>query len=149
MADNEKKGFVAEFKEFISQGNVIDMAVGIVIGSAFTAIVTSLVDDIIMPLIGYLIGGMNFEDFKVTLPAPIDALNPATINYGAFIQYVINFLLVALVIFCMIKGINKIRRKPEEEPEAEPEPSAELTTLEEIRDLLKANSGAAGNKKKE
>ena len=147
MADNEKKGFVAEFKEFISRGNVIDMAVGIVIGSAFTAIVNSLVDDIVMPAIGYLIGGMNFEDFKIKLPEPpIPGMDAATINYGVFIQTLINFLVIALVIFLMLKGINKLRRKSEE-AEEEPEPSAELTTLEEIRDLLKASSEASEKKK--
>ncbi len=134
----EKKGFIAEFKEFIARGNVLDMAVGIIIGTAFTAIVNSLVDDIIMPIIGYFIGGMSFESYKVTLPA-IAGNDPAIITYGTFIQTIIYFLLVSLSVFLLIKGINKFRRTEEEEPEETPEeePSAELQMLSEIRDLLK------------
>ena len=135
----EKKGFIAEFKEFISRGNVIDLAVGVIIGTAFTAIVNSLVDDIVMPIIGYLIGGVSFESFKATLPA-IAGNDPAVIAYGAFIQAVINFLLIALVVFCVIKAINKVQKKKEEEPAEEPAPSEELKTLTEIRDLLKEQS---------
>ena len=135
----EKKGFIAEFKEFISRGNVIDLAVGVIIGTAFTAIVNSLVDDIVMPIIGYLIGGVSFESFKATLPA-IAGNDPAVIAYGAFIQAVINFLLIALVVFCVIKAINKMQKKKEEEPAEEPAPSEELKTLTEIRDLLKEQS---------
>lgn len=136
----EKKGFWGEFKEFIARGNVLDMAVGIIVGAAFTAIVNSLVNDIIMPFIGYIIGGVSFTSFKLTLPA-IAGNDPAVIAYGSFIQAVINFLLIALVVFLIIKGINKIHRKPEEEAvEEEPAPSDELKTLTEIRDLLKEQS---------
>ena len=135
----EKKGFIAEFKEFISRGNVMDMAVGIIIGTAFTAIVTSLVGDIISPAIGYIIGGIDFSKFAVTFPS-IAGLDPAEIKYGMFIQTVVNFLITAFAVFCLIKGINKLSRKKEEEVEeeaAEPEPSAEELLLTEIRDLLK------------
>ena len=134
----EKKGFIAEFKEFISRGSVIDLAVGVIIGTAFTAIVNSLVNDIVMPFIGYLIGGMSFESYKLTLPA-IAGNEPAVIAYGAFIQAIINFLLIALVIFCVIKAINKLHKKEEKKEEA-PAPSDEVKMLTEIRDLLKAQS---------
>ncbi len=141
MSNGEKKGFIAEFKEFIAQGNVMDMAVGIVIGTAFTAIVTSLVNDIIMPAIGYLISGVSFESLAVVLPNVLGG-EPAVIKYGIFIQTIINFLVIALVVFCVVKGINKMKRpKPvEEEPEAPAEPSEELKTLTEIRDLLKSQN---------
>lgn len=135
----EKKGFIAEFKEFISRGSVIDLAVGVIIGTAFTAIVNSLVNDMVMPFIGYLIGGVSFESFKLTLPA-IAGNEPAVIAYGAFIQAIINFLLVAIVVFCLIKAINKVYKKKEEEKAEDPAPSDELKTLTEIRDLLKAQS---------
>jgi large conductance mechanosensitive channel len=145
MADKEKKdkkGFIAEFKEFISRGNVIDMAVGIIIGTAFTAIVTSLVGDIISPAIGYLIGGIDFSKFSITLPAIAGLdLDPVEIKYGSFIQTIVNFLITALAIFCLIKFIGKLSRKKEEEkaeePAPAPEPSAEEKLLTEIRDLLK------------
>ena len=140
----EKKGFIAEFKEFISRGSVLDMAVGIIIGTAFTAIVNSLVDDIVMPFIGYLIGGVSFESYKLTLPASAGN-EPAVIAYGSFIQTIINFLLIALVIFLMIKGINKLHKK-EEQAEEDPAPSDELKTLTEIRDLLKAQAEQKSDK---
>ena len=125
--------FLTEFKEFAVKGNAIDMAVGVIIGGAFGKIVSSLVDDIIMPPIGWLIGGVNFSDLKVTLPAEKIAegiqMKSATIN----------FLVIALCIFLMIKAINKILRKPEPEPKkeapAEPTPTEKLLT--EIRDELK------------
>lgn len=106
------KSFMKEFKEFISRGNVMDMAVGVIIGGAFTAIVTSLVNDIIMPLISLITGGFNFAELSLVLGA---GENAATLNYGAFITAIINFLLIALVIFCVIKTINKFSRKKEEE----------------------------------
>ena len=108
------KNFIKEFKEFISKGNVMDMAVGVIIGGAFTAIVTSLVDDIIMPLISILTGGMDFSGLSIALGTGEGA---ATFNYGAFITAVINFLLIALVIFSVIKAINKFNKKKEEEPD--------------------------------
>lgn len=111
------KAFIKEFKEFISRGNVMDMAVGIIIGGAFTAIVNSLVNDILMPLLSLLTGGMDFSTLSVVLGSGEDA---ATLNYGLFIGAIINFLLIALVIFWLIKAINKVsnlRKKEEEEVE--------------------------------
>ena len=125
------KKFFKEFKEFITKGNVMTMAVGIIIGSAFTAITTSLVNDIFTPLLGVLIGGINFSGICVTI-------GDAQIMFGTFIQAVINFLLTAFVLFLMIKSFNKLQRKKEEEPKKAPEPSAEEKLLTEIRDLLKA-----------
>lgn len=125
------KKFFKEFKEFIAKGNVMTMAVGIIIGSAFTAITTSLVNDIFTPLLGVLIGGINFSGICVTI-------GDAQIMFGTFIQAVINFLLTAFVLFLMIKSFNKLQRKKEEEPKKAPEPSAEEKLLTEIRDLLKA-----------
>ena len=135
-----------EFKEFISKGNVMDMAVGLVTGSAFTAIVSSLVNDVIMPLIGLLVGGFNFTDLKITLKAATEGAEAVTLNYGSFIQAVINFLIVAFVIFLVVKAMNKMReaaekllKKEEEEAkeEAPAEPPADIALLTEIRDLLK------------
>lgn len=123
------KKFVSEFKEFISRGNVLDMAVGVVIGGAFTAIVTALVDNIITPLIGVLVGGLDFTGLSVKV-------GEATIGYGAFIQAVINFLLISFVIFCVIRSFNKLAKKKEEEPAAPPAPAEEVVLLREIRDLL-------------
>ena len=121
-----KKGLIGEFKEFISRGNVIDLAVGVVMGSAFTAIVTSLVNDMITPLIGLIMGG-------------IEGVKDAEICYGKFIQAVINFLIVSLVIFFVIKAMNSLKRKKEEvkEEEKPAEPSEEVLLLREIRDSLK------------
>ena len=126
----ETKGFIAEFKAFIARGNVLDMAVGIIIGSAFTAIVTSLVNDIIMPIVGVIIGGIDFSGLKVKVGS-------AAINYGVFIQAIINFLLIALTVFIIIKALSKAKRKQAEEPvEEEPAPTPEVELLTEIRDLL-------------
>ena len=125
------KGFFGEFKEFIMRGNVFDMAIGIIIGSAFTAIVTSLVNDIINPLISLVTGGIDLSGLA------IDLGNDVFINYGVFLQSIISFVLVALCVFCMIKGINSLHRKKEEEPPAPPAPSKEEVLLTEIRDLLK------------
>lgn len=136
MKDEKKKGFIAEFKEFISRGNVLDMAVGVIVGGAFTAIVTSLVNDILMPLIGLLTGGADFSSLKVTVGNPIGDVAPATINYGMFIQQVVNFLIVAFVIFAVIKSINKFRRKDEPAEEPESETPEEVLLMREIRDLL-------------
>ncbi len=141
--DNKGKGFLAEFKEFISRGNVLDMAVGIIIGAAFTAIVTSLVEDILSPAIGYLIGGMDFSKFSYTIPALLEGMEPTEIKYGIFIQAIVSFLLTALAVFCLLKFINRFNRKndsqsEEEEPATEPEPTAEELLLTEIRDLLKS-----------
>ncbi|MDD7511295.1 MAG: large-conductance mechanosensitive channel protein MscL [Peptostreptococcaceae bacterium] len=126
----KSKGLMGEFKEFISKGNVIDLAVGVIIGGAFTAIVTSLVNDILMPIIGLILGGMDFSTLSF-------GIGGAQVMYGAFIQAVINFLIIAFVIFMIVKGINSMKRKEEEAP-AEPEaPAADIQLLTEIRDLLK------------
>ena len=134
--------FLTEFKEFAIKGNAVDMAVGVIIGGAFGKIVSSLVDDVIMPPIGWLIGGVNFSDLKVTLPAEKIVggieMQSATINYGNFIQTLIDFVIIALCVFLMIKGLNTILRKKKEENTAKPaEPSAEVKLLTEIRDELK------------
>ena len=138
----EKKGIVSEFKEFITRGNVMDMAVGIIIGGAFTAIVQSLVNDLLMPVIGALFGGIDFTTLKYVVRAADEAagIEEAAIKYGSFIQAIVNFLLIAIVIFLLVKGINKMRRKKEEPapaPAAPPEPSDEVKLLTEIRDALK------------
>lgn len=133
-------GFAKEFKEFAVRGNVVDMAVGIVIGAAFGKIVSSLVADVFMPPIGWLIGGVDFSDLAVTLPALIEGREPVLIAYGKFIQTVLDFTIVAFAIFMVIKGINRIKRKEEAAPPApaaEPAPSKEELLLTEIRDLLK------------
>jgi len=121
-----------EFREFISRGNVIDLAVAVIIGTAFTAIVRSLVDDIIMPLIGIVLGGVDFTTLAVKV-------GEATITYGNFIQASINFVLIALVVFLLVRGINRMqKRQKEETPVAKaPEPSTEEKLLTEIRDLLR------------
>ena len=134
-----------EFKAFAVKGNAVDMAVGVIIGGAFGKIVSSVVNDVIMPPIGWLIGGVNFADLKLTLPTVQVAgeeFKTATINYGSFLQTCFDFLIVAFCIFMLIKAVNKLAKKKEEpkEPEAPkaPEPSAEEKLLMEIRDLLKS-----------
>lgn len=138
-------GMMSEFKEFAMKGNVVDLAVGVVIGGAFGTIVSSLVDDVIMPPIGLLIGGVDFSELAITLKeASVDAAGevvPAvTIGYGAFINSVIQFTIVAFAIFMVVKGINRMRRQPEPEPEAPAEPSEEALLLREIRDQLKVSN---------
>ena len=136
---------IQEFKDFAVKDNAVDMAVGVIIGGAFGKIVTSIVDDIIMPPIGWLIGGVNFSDLKVTLPQVeipgLEKLAPATINYGNFIQTLIDFVIIALCVFLLVKGITKLTRKKKEEeaatPPTPPEPTKEELLLTEIRDLLK------------
>ncbi len=117
--NKEKSKIIAEFKAFISRGNVVDLAVGIIIGSAFTAIVNSLVKDIVMPLVGILIGGIDFSSLKWEIVKATAAKEAVTLNYGVFIQNVVNFFIIALVVFFMVKAINGFRKKKEEEPEAE------------------------------
>ena len=143
-------GFLKEFKEFAVKGNVMDMAVGVIIGGAFGKIVTSVVNDIIMPPVGLLVGGVDFSDMKLTLKQQVlDAagavVTPAvTWNYGAFIQQVVDFAILAFCVFIMVKLMNKLMKKkeepapaPEPAPEPEPEPTKEELLLAEIRDLLK------------
>ncbi len=125
--------FVKEFKEFAIKGNVMDMAVGVIIGGAFGKIVTSLVGDVLMPIIGVVTGGLNFTSLAITV-------GEAEIKYGQFLQNIFDFIIIALCIFLMIKGMNSLKRKKVEEPAPEPapaEPSNEEKLLTEIRDLLK------------
>ncbi len=138
----KKKGFFGEFKEFIARGNVMDMAVGVIIGGAFGKISTSLVNDIIMPLISMLTGGIDFSAWKWVLKAAVGETPEVAVNFGVFLATVLDFLIIAFAVFCMIKAINSLHRKKEEppaepEPEPAPEPSAEEVLLAEIRDLLK------------
>lgn len=137
------KGFVKEFKEFISRGNVIDLAVGIIIGAAFGKIVSSVVDDFLMPVIGILVGGINFRDLKFTLmDAVLDPTGKVikqavTINFGNLIQTTIDFVIIAAAIFLIIKLINMLRKKEENTPPPPAPPTKEEELLTEIRDLLK------------
>jgi large conductance mechanosensitive channel len=126
-----------EFKSFAMKGNMVDMAVGIIIGAAFGKIISSLVADIIMPPIGLLLGGVNFTDLKVVMKAATETVPAVTWNYGTFIQVVIDFLIVAWVIFMVVKGINAMKKKEEAAPAAPPAPTTDQTLLTEIRDLLK------------
>ena len=132
-------GMVSEFKEFISKGNVLDLAVGVVIGAAFGKIVTSLVNDVIMPPIGYMIGGVNFSSLVLTIGAPVvDAKGLVTggaiIRYGEFVNTVLQFIIVAFTIFLVIKAMNRLIRKEEAAPAPPPE---DVVLLTEIRDILK------------
>lgn len=146
---SEKKGFVGEFKEFIARGNVMDMAVGVIIGGAFGKISASLVNDIIMPAVSMLTGGVDFSNWKIVLRAAVagadGAIDPATeiaIRYGTFLATILDFVIIALAVFCMIKFINRLHRKKEEAPvapSAPPEPSAGEKLLAEIRDILANN----------
>ncbi len=126
-----------EFREFAVKGNVIDLAVGIIIGAAFGKIVTSFVNDIITPPLGYLIGGVDFSDLALTLPAIQQGRDPVAINYGAFLQTTFDFIIVAFAIFLVIKAINRMKRKEEVAPSVPPSPTREEVLLAEIRDLLK------------
>jgi large conductance mechanosensitive channel len=141
---NEKKimSFISEFKDFAMRGNVLDMAVGIVIGTAFQKIVSSFVSDIIMPPIGVLIGGVDFSDLKATILKPeiVDGVQKAavTINYGVFLKTIFDFLIIAFCIFVVVKGINSLKKKQAAAPAAAPAPTKEEVILTEIRDLLKS-----------
>jgi large conductance mechanosensitive channel len=132
---------IQEFKEFAVKGNVVDMAVGVVIGAGFGKIVSSLVADIITPILGILIGGVNFTNLKVTLKDAVADKPPVTWNYGSFIQSIFDFLIIAWAIFMLVKLINRLKRqepKPPPAPPAPPAPSAEVLLLTEIRDAVKA-----------
>ena len=138
-------GFIHEFKQFIARGNVMDMAVGVIIGGAFGKISASLVNDVIMPAISMLTGGVDFSAWKIVLKQAVvengeEIAAAVTINYGAFLATILDFVIIAFAVFCMIKTINAMHRKKEEapaEPAPEPEPSNEEKLLTEIRDLLK------------
>ncbi len=135
--------FFGEFKKFIARGNVIDLAVGVIIGAAFTAITNSLVNDIIMPVIGLITGGMDFADMRIILKPATESAAEVAIRYGALINAVINFLLVSLVLFFVVKAFNTLKEKNKKEAAAAPAPapkkSDDVILLEEIRDLLKEN----------
>ncbi|MEO0399306.1 MAG: large-conductance mechanosensitive channel protein MscL [Pseudomonadota bacterium] len=132
-------GMIDEFKEFAIKGNMVDMAVGIIMGGAFGTIVKSLVDDIVMPPIGMLTGGIDFADLKLVLKAGEGDVEPVAMNIGLFINSVIAFAIVAWVLFLLIKGMNSMKKKAEEEEAAAPaEPPRQEVLLEEIRDALKA-----------
>lgn len=140
------KKFINEFKDFAVKGNVVDLAVGVIIGAAFGKIVSSLVNDVLMPIIGYFTGGVNFSEHRwVIKPEVIDNVTQNVItpeiavSWGVFVQAIVDFIIVAFCIFCMVKFIMKLRKKKEEEPapEAPAEPSEEVKLLTEIRDLLK------------
>lgn len=133
-------GFAKEFKEFAMRGNVVDLAVGVIIGGAFGKIVTSLVNDVVMPPIGMLTGGLDFSKQKYVLKAAVGKTPETAINYGLFINNIIDFIIVALVIFLAIKGLNSLKRKEDEAPAAPPEPTKEEVLLTEIRDLLAKKS---------
>jgi large conductance mechanosensitive channel len=137
-------GMVKEFKQFAMRGNVVDMAVGVIAGGAFGKVVSSLVNDVIMPPIGRLLGGVDFSNLYLVLSggrypslAAAREAGAATLNYGVFLNTVIDFLIVAFAVFLLVKGVNALRRKETAAPAAPPAPSAEVKLLTEIRDLLK------------
>ncbi|MDO5125830.1 MAG: large conductance mechanosensitive channel protein MscL [Ruminococcus sp.] len=141
MAEEKKKGavksFIGEFREFIARGNVLDMAVGVVVGGAFTAIVNALVENILMPFIGMILAGVNFANLVVTIPWG----NKPVINFGAFLSAIITFLITAMCVFIIVKVVNamqNIKKKEEEEKEEEEAVAEDIALLTEIRDLLKA-----------
>ena len=129
--------FMKEFREFAMRGNVVDMAVGVIIGGAFGKIVSSFVGDVVMPVLGILTGGVDFKDLNIVLQQAVGETPAVTLNYGAFIQNVFDFIIVAFAIFMMIKALNKLKREKPAEEEAPAEPSSEEKLLTEIRDLLK------------
>jgi large conductance mechanosensitive channel len=138
------KKFFKEFKEFINKGNVLGLAVGVIIGGAFSTITTSLTNDVIMPIVTIFLGGVDFSELKIVLPSLFQVAadaEPNTLNYGNFISAVINFFILALVVFFIVKAVNKVmdaaKKKEAEAPAAPPAPSAEEKLLTEIRDLLK------------
>lgn len=156
--NKEKFKFFKEFKAFIARGNVLDMAIGLIVGSAFTAIVNSLVGDLLMPLLGMITGQIDFSEMKwvlvqaveakdavvdaagtVITPA-VDAVAEVSVKYGLFIQNVISFLLIALSVFILVRAINSLHKKKEEEPKPEPKPDPQIVLLTEIRDLLKTQN---------
>jgi large conductance mechanosensitive channel len=129
---------LTEFKDFAMRGNVVDMAVGIVIGGAFGKIVSSFVGDVLMPPIGMLLGGVDFSDLVITLKDAADGAEAVTLGYGAFIQTVIDFLIIAFAIFLLVKAMNTVIKKKEDAPPPPPAPSKEEQLLTEIRDALRA-----------
>lgn len=130
-------GMMQEFKEFAVKGNVVDMAVGIIIGAAFGKIVSSFVEDVIMPPIGVILGGVDFSDLAITLKEAVGEAPAVVISYGKFIQSMVDFTIIAFAIFIAVKAINSMKKKEEAAPEAPPEPSKEEVLLAEIRDAIK------------
>jgi len=130
-------GMISEFKAFAMRGNVVDMAVGVVIGAAFGKIVSAMVDKMIMPIVGYMTSGQNFSDMAWKLGANADGTPMVSIGYGAFLQSMLDFVIVAFVLFLVIKGMNKLKKAEEAAPAAPPAPSEQEKLLAEIRDLLK------------
>ena len=128
---------ISEFKQFAMRGNVVDLAVGVVIGAAFGKIVSALVSGIIMPVVGVLVGGVNFADLAITLKPGTEGVEPVLLQYGLFVQSTVDFVIIAFAIFIAIKLVNKMQRKQQEAPPKPAEPSAEVTLLTEIRDALK------------
>jgi large conductance mechanosensitive channel len=133
---------VKEFKEFAVKGNVVDMAVGVIVGGAFGKVVSSLVADVIMPMIGLLVGGVDFSHFAIVLKEAHGKDPGVSLKYGVFVQTTFDFFLIALSVFMMVKAINRLRRKEAEKPPAPPEPSRQEVLLTEIRDALKAHGAA-------
>ncbi len=141
----KKKGIIQEFKEFISRGNVIDLAVGVIIGSAFTSIVNSLVNDIVMPILSIILGRINLDGLKYVIAPAGENTDETVLAYGSFLQSIVNFLIIAFVIFLVVKAINTLREKvdaaakknEQEKPAEEPKLSDEAALLTEIRDMLK------------
>jgi large conductance mechanosensitive channel len=131
---------IKEFREFAVKGNVVDMAVGVIIGAAFGKIVSSLVADVIMPPLGLVIGGIDFSHFQMILREGIDKTPPVTLKYGVFIQAIFDFLIIAVAVFLLIKLVNRLRRQHAAEPPPPPEPPKQELLLAEIRDLLKNRS---------
>jgi large conductance mechanosensitive channel len=129
---------IEEFKTFAMRGNVLDMAVGIIIGAAFGKIITSFVNDVLMPPIGILLGNADFTYLSIILKPAIDKIPAVAINYGKFIQTIIDFIIIAFSVFMLIKGVNTFKKKQEEAPAVPPDPSAEEKLLTEIRDILKS-----------
>jgi len=134
---NMSFGMLQEFKAFAVRGNVVDMAVGIIIGAAYGKIVTSAVGDIVMPPLGLAVGGMDFSDLALTLKAAVGDQPAVVLGYGKFLQQVLDFTIVAFAVFLLVKGINHLKRKEAEKPSAPPTPSKEELLLTEIRDLLR------------
>lgn len=142
---NKAVSLAKEFKDFISRGNVLDMAVGVIVGGAFTSIVNSLVNDIFTPFLGMLLAGVNFDTLVVTIPWG----NNPVLHFGNFIQAIISFLLTALCVFLIVKLVNGFHRKKKEEPAPPPKPDPQLVLLTEIRDLLKAERVTAETDKED
>ena len=130
------KKLLEEFKAFIMRGNVVDMAVGVIIATAFGKIVTSLVNDIFMPIIGMILGNVNFSSLEIKLGEPVEGVEQAAIKYGMFIQEIVNFIIIAFCIFVFIKVVTSLQKKEEEKPAPAPEPTKEEVLLTEIRDTL-------------